>query len=209
MCKVLNTKASFKVGASVIVLCLQSENKVTEFLNWIEGSTFFVFLVQAREKVYTDWLLSSTSTAGCWNPASSWSPLHGQRWHLWPLCQGLRPPWQEEEVWHKGSQENAQSCLQWELYLQGKLKHPVVTFSLLLIKTTCTSSCLMCWRVLLIVNRSSCLSLFLFFSFTNISGQQWQKAADILKVSDRENVLENQIKGEGHLWCTLPADTAL
>ncbi len=35
------------------------------------------------------------------------------------------------------------------------------------------------------------------------------KAADILKVSDKEDVVENQIKGEGHLWRTLPADTAL
>lgn len=28
-------------------------------------------------------------------------------------------------------------------------------------------------------------------------------------MSDREGEVENQIKGEGHLWCTLPADTAL
>lgn len=35
------------------------------------------------------------------------------------------------------------------------------------------------------------------------------KAADVLKVSDKEDVVENQIKGEGHLWCPSPADTAL
>lgn len=107
------------------------------------------------------YFLPPASPANCGNPASSWSPLHGQRWHLWPLRQGLRPPWQEEEVWHKGSQENAQSCLQWDLYFQGKLIHLVVTLYLLFIKTTWTSSRLMGRQVLLKVNCSSCLSLFL------------------------------------------------
>lgn len=126
------------------------------------------------------YFLPPTSPADCGNPASSWSPLHGQRWHLWPLRQGLRPPWQEEEVWHKGSQENAQSRLQWDLYFQGKPKHLVVTLYLSFIKTTCTSSCLMGRQVLLKVNCSSCLSLFLRvlsscldFFFTHTCVQQW------------------------------------
>lgn len=72
-----------------------------------------------------------TSPAHCRNPASSWSPLHGQRWHVRPLRQGLRPPRQKEEVWHKGSQENTQSRLQWDLYLQGKTERLVVTLLLI------------------------------------------------------------------------------
>lgn len=58
------------------------------------------------------------------------------------------------------------------------------------------------------------MCLFLFSSLVSLwamisSGQRWYKAAATLKVSDKENVVENQIKGEGHLWCTPPADTAL
>lgn len=35
-----------------------------------------------------------------------------------------------------------------------------------------------------------------------------KKAGDTLKVSDKENMVENQIKGEAHLWCSLRADAA-
>lgn len=64
--------------------------------------------------------------------------------------------------------------------------------------------------VLLKVKSARELLRFCFsFSQTLLAGGDKKKAANTLKVSDKEKVEENQIKGEGHLWCTSSADTAL
>lgn len=78
--------------------------------------------VLTETKLLTEHWPHSSFPAYRRDPASGRPPLHGQRRHVRPLRQGLCPPWQEEEVWHKGSQENAQPRLQRDFHFQGELR---------------------------------------------------------------------------------------